>query len=280
MSNPPSFRSFSRQWMGRVAGWSCGTVRQAGAAVARLGRSALEFLYPPTCRLCGVEIPSQAANSEPLVFCDKCLEGLCSGAGLACLRCGAGIGPYVDPHDACRHCRDDSFAFESVVRLGVYENELQQAVQWGKHRGNEGVVAGLAELVWRINGVALTQAEIDVIIPIPFHRWQALFRPHNPAEELARMWGRRLNIPVATHILRKTRWTEKQSTLPPAQRRVNVKDAFAVVEGALPAGATVLLADDVLTTGTTAHEAARALKKSGASRVIVGVVARGLGRHS
>lgn len=280
MSNPPTFRSFSRQAMGRVAGWSCETGRWARAAVARLGRSALEFLYPPTCRLCGVEIPSQVANSVPLVFCDKCLEGLCSGAGPACVRCGMGIGPYIDPNHGCLICRGESFAFESVFRLGGYENELKQAVLQGKRRGGDAVLAGLANLALGVNEAALRHVQFDVIIPIPFHRWQALFRPHNPAEELARAWGRRLNIPVATHILRKTRWTEKQSMLPPAQRRVNVKDAFAVVEGALPEGATVLLADDVLTTGTTAHEAARALKMSGASRVIVGVVARGLGRHS
>ncbi|RPI76833.1 MAG: ComF family protein, partial [Planctomycetaceae bacterium] len=148
-----------------------------------------------------------------------------------------------------------------------------------KLRGGDRLLAGLAELVWRRNSQAMQSLGIDVVVPVPLYFWQGLLRPHNPAAVLAEVWGKRLNAPSATHILRKIRWTEAQARLNPTQRRVNVQNAFAVAKGTLPAGATVLLADDVLTTGTTANEAARVLKRAGAARVVVAVLARGLGRR-
>jgi predicted amidophosphoribosyltransferase len=66
--------------------------------------------------------------------------------------------------------------------------------------------------------------------------------------------------------------------LRPQERRENLKGVFTVRPGIVPPGSTVLLADDVLTTGSTAHEAALALVQAGAARVVVAVVARGLGK--
>jgi len=87
-----------------------------------------------------------------------------------------------------------------------------------------------------------------------------------------------LNIPCATHILQKRRWTAAQSGLTPAERRANLKNVFRLLDPQVVAGRSVLLADDVLTTGTTANEASRALRAAGARRVVVAVIARGVGR--
>jgi predicted amidophosphoribosyltransferase len=97
---------------------------------------------------------------------------------------------------------------------------------------------------------------------------------------MAAVLSRRLRVDLATHILAKVRRTEKQFMLPPSRRRTNLKGAFHVprrfhsdVEGR-----RILLVDDVLTTGATADEAARALLAAGASAVAVTVIARGLGK--
>lgn len=242
------------------------------------GRMAVEFIYPPQCRLCSIDLSEQ--EPAETLFCAACRTGLESSCGPMCRRCGAAIGPYVDPEARCPYCAADSFAFESVARLGVYDGAIREAVLRGKRRGGDGLLVGLAELQWRHMAPLLQTFGIDVVIPIPLHSWQGLLRPHNPAAILAEVWGKRLNVPTATHILRKQRWTEAQARLSPTQRRVNVRDAFTIVPGTLPTGSTVLLADDVLTTGTTAHEAARVLRRNGASRVVVAVVARGLGRRT
>lgn len=95
---------------------------------------------------------------------------------------------------------------------------------------------------------------------------------------LAKRVSRRLNVPCYPEIVWKTRRTPRQSTLNPTKRRANLRKAFAVELPRELAGQTVLLVDDVLTTGTTANEVAKALRKAGAGTVVAGVVARGIGR--
>ena len=147
-----------------------------------------------------------------------------------------------------------------------------------KQRGAEGLLVGLADLVWRRNAAGLQQLAPDLVVPIPHNARQALFRPHNPAAILAESWAERLHCPWQPRALVKKRWTEAQARLHPTERRENQKGVFTVRPRCVPAGSTVLLADDVLTTGSTAHEAALALRAAGAGRVVVAVVARGLGR--
>src|SRR5262249_7787698 len=122
-------------------------------------------------------------------------------------------------------------------------------------------------------------AGIDVVIPVPQHWARRMYRPHHAAETLGAAWAGRLQVPLATHILRKCRWTRPQARLTPTERRVNLRGAFQAAPAAGLSVAAVLLADDVMTTGSTAHEAAKTLVQAGAARVVVAVVARGLGRR-
>jgi predicted amidophosphoribosyltransferase len=96
---------------------------------------------------------------------------------------------------------------------------------------------------------------------------------------LGSVWANRLQVPLVSHILGKRRWTRPQARLTPHERRQNLRNVFQAVPSQGLAGAVVLLADDVMTTGTTAHESAKVLVQAGAARVIVAVVARGLGRR-
>lgn len=244
-----------------------------------LARGAADFVYPPVCRLCTGELLPAASGPRGSPFCDACRTELLVTRGQACVRCGAAIGPYLDPQVPCSFCRDERFAFERVIRLGVYDGALRTAVLRSKDRGAEPLAAGMADLVWECESAALQQVKADVVIPVPQHWFRRIYHPHHAAETLAAAWGARLQLPVATHILRKCRWTRPQARLTPSERRVNLRNAFQAAASAGLPGATVLLADDVMTTGTTAHETAKILTQAGAARVVVAVVARGLGRR-
>lgn len=198
----------------------------------------------------------------------------------ACRRCGANIGPGLDPLVPCMFCRDEKFAFDEALRLGVYDGVLRTACLGAKQAGGEALAAALAELTWQANEADFRALGCDVVVPVPQYWAQRFLRRHHAAETMAEVWGRRLQVPVSSHILRKVRWTRPQARLKPSERRSNLRRAFATAGKGSFAGATVLLADDVMTTGTTAHEAARQLRQAGAARVIVAVVARGLGRRS
>jgi len=248
-----------------------------------------DFLYPPACRLCDRDLPGKnvpltgAESGQPFispdaVFCPDCERSLSVGRTAACVHCGASIGPGLDPNLRCGYCHDERFAFERVVRFGVYDEGLRSACINMKQPGAETLAAALAELTWQAEVDEFRAAQVDVVVPIPQFPLQRILRPHHAAETLAEVWSRRLQVPMAPHILRKVRWTRPQARLNPTERRSNLRHAFRAKPNSL-AGASVLLADDVMTTGTTAHEAARQLRQAGALRVVVAVVARGLGRR-
>src|SRR5262245_7106111 len=106
-------------------------------------RAAVDFAYPPVCRLCECELPEATRPKTPLVFCTGCTEALTASHGPACIRCGASIGPGLDPQLPCAFCHDERFAFERVFRLGVYDGALRTACLEIKQAGAEPLAAAL-----------------------------------------------------------------------------------------------------------------------------------------
>jgi predicted amidophosphoribosyltransferase len=247
--------------------------------VRSLAHAAADFVYPPSCPLCRREMPHDFLQPRPAGFCDACRHELLHGRMQGCHRCGASIGPYLDPALPCTFCRDEKFAFDRVIRLGVYDGAVRKACLEAKQRHGDLVACALAELTWECELAAFRSLKADVVIAVPQHRLERVFRSQESAAALAWVWSRRLNLPCEAHILCKGRWTKPQARLTPTERRTNLRQAFFVSHPAPVAGLNVLLADDVLTTGATAHEAARALKSAGARHVTVAVVARGLGQR-
>jgi ComF family protein len=123
-------------------------------------------------------------------------------------------------------------------------------------------------------GGALRCAEIDLVAPVPLHWWRKWTRGYNQSESVARELASTIQVPFAPRLLRRVRWTPQQVQPTREARRENVKGAFRTAKGARLAGKTVLLVDDVMTTGSTLGEAARTLRDAGAERVAVAILAR------
>jgi ComF family protein len=254
--------------------------RLASRGVRAFLRAAVDFVYPPVCPFCGREHGDAEPAGPGSALCGPCRARLAPIIEHACRRCAAPVGPHLDTSDGCIHCRDDRFAFETVVRLGVYDGPLRAACLRMKQPDGQVLAAAVAGLLWEREREALQRAEVDLVVPVPHHWTQRLSREHNPAATLARTLGRRLHAAVEPHILGKSRRTPAQASLPPSERRRNLRDAFRVGGASALSGRTVLLVDDVLTTGTTAHEISKVLLRAGAARVVVAVLARGLGQSS
>lgn len=239
-----------------------------------------DFIFPPACVACGGDLPVQIAAST----CRICLE--CRGKFSthahhpSCVRCGAPVGPYVDRERGCQECRREQFAFKTVYRLGIYDNAaVKECVLRGKYLGGQPLLTAVAELIWEYAGPELQSSQIDLVVPIPQHWRQRLVSRHHAPHVLAETWGRRLRVPVTYSLLAKVRKTPKQAHLSRPERHKNQHDVFRVTRPALVQGKTILLVDDVLTTGATAHSAARTLRRNGAKRVVVAVIARVLGHR-
>lgn len=247
--------------------------------IRTLAHAAVDFVYPPSCPLCGGETHEETASAtmEP-VFCSNCRDSIAPPIENSCSICGAPVGPYLDSTEGCIHCRKDTFRFERVFCLGVYDDALQHACLRAKSPQGRPLAAALAGLLWDCQGEAIESEEIDLVVAVPRHWVRRLTAGCGAAETLAETLASRLQVEFARPILAKVRRTAAQSTLPPYRRRSNLRRAFRVNDSRPLKGATVLLVDDILTTGTTTNEVSRTLLNSGASRVFVAVPARGIGR--
>ncbi len=178
--------------------------------------------------------------------------------------------------DDCPHCRKEkAFPFEGVVSLGLHEDRLRDAVLRAKTDGGRPAVRALGEDLFDRHGDRLTG--FDLVSAVPHHWTTRLGVAHDPAAELCVTLARALQRPACPRLVRKRRRTDKQAHLAPADRRANLRQAFAVPRPALVIGKRVLLCDDVLTTGTTARRVTAALRAAGAAAVGVAVLARGVG---
>jgi ComF family protein len=232
-----------------------------------LWRGALDLIVPPSCWICEQSL----SGDEPL--CAACLDNLTVDNEPVCPRCASSLAPAAQTANICPRCLTEVFAFDRVVRLGPYDDARRAAILRAKYPGGEVFAEAVAPALTGALAKKLTGEKLDVVIPIPLHwrrRWQ---RGYNQSDILARALAAALNLSVNARGLRRIRYTPKQTTLDSEERRRNVRGVFRTGANCRVQGANVLLVDDVLTTGATADESSKVLKKQGAKRIIVAVVA-------
>lgn len=164
-----------------------------------------------------------------------------------------------------------------MYSLGAYADGLREACLRMKRPGTEPLAAALAEQLASLWETDFRTAPFDLIVPVPHHWSQRIWRAQLPPVTLARTLGRLFRVPVEHRIVRRAKLTPPQATLTAYERRSNLRDAFAAVRGVSLTGGRVLVVDDVLTTGTTADRVARVLLEAGAESVDAAVIARALG---
>jgi ComF family protein len=170
-------------------------------------------------------------------------------------------------------CRNLRLGFDQAFRLGTYDGLLRDLILKMKHESGEGLAEAVGALWAEFAGARLAAAGAQVVVPVPLHWTRRWSRGYNQSEALARALAARLKLPYHSGWLRRIRRTPKQTSQTPAARHASVRGAFRARSAAKLRGKTVLLVDDVLTTGSTASEAARTLRRQGAGRVVVAVLA-------
>ena len=187
-------------------------------------------------------------------------------------RCGR-EHPSVAIRD-CVACRRSRLHFDKSLSLGVYEAELERVVTGLKFAALPRIARPLGRLLAQIGTRLGFYAPGTILVPVPLSRRRLRNRGYNQAELIARRIAATTGLVMRPRWLRRVRDTRPQSDLSARQRRQNVLGAFASAEAVSIPGARVVLVDDVLTTGATVNDCARALLQAGASRVDVVTVAR------
>ena len=178
----------------------------------------------------------------------------------------------------CHSCRDFEPEFARAMSFGEYEGGLRGLIHLLKYEAVlpvASVLGGmLAETIEEL--LPACGESVPLVAPVPLHKNKRSDRGFNQAELIARAVVRQLpqRLELATGILVRQRATISQVGLTREQRRENMRDAFRVHDRRRVRGCTVIVVDDVMTTGTTLSESARVLKQAGAERVLAATVAR------
>ncbi|MFQ6131489.1 MAG: double zinc ribbon domain-containing protein [Armatimonadota bacterium] len=231
----------------------------------------LDLCFPPRCQGC--------QELKHHLICDDCRRAIDRIQPPLCARCGRPFDTVAHTADICGGCRQASPAFEVARAIGTHTGPLRRVIIAYKFQGRTRLAQPLAQMlsdyVTATDGpAAAALAEAEVIVPVPLHPNRRRWRGYDQAELLATDLGARLGLPVAAQAMARVKETQPQISLTPAQRRLNVRGAFQVRKPAAVAERSIMLLDDVLTTGATLQECAKVLKRAGAKRVLALTVSR------
>ncbi|MGE5173933.1 MAG: ComF family protein [Betaproteobacteria bacterium] len=236
-----------------------------------LFRHILGLLLPSSCSYCR----SPIGDSGIPYFCSSCWADFAPLVGPLCPTCGR---PFESPETLlhspghlCRACRQSPPKFDQALAVGQFEGPLREAIHQYKYRPCRSLGKPLGE--WMAEGVRLL-ANIDMVMPVPLHPKRLKQRGFNQALLLAYRMSERHKVPLLCDNLIRMRATRPQVELKGDERIKNVEGAFTLRQPSKVTGKSVVLVDDVFTTGATMNECAAVLKQAGATQVTAFTLAR------
>lgn len=224
----------------------------------------LDYALPPRCPACGEIVDT------PQAFCAHCWQSIDFIGEPQCAACGVDLPSQAVGDDAlCGACLADPPPFErarAVMRYGEVARTIAHRLKYGRRITLARVMAAQMRRL-----IAQPGSGDAVLVPVPLHRWRIWSRGFNQAALIARQISRLTGLPLETDLLRRTVNTPPLHSLGRRKREQTVKRAFALAPGAPAriAGRTVILIDDIWTTGATASACARIVRSGGAARVEV-----------
>lgn len=255
----------------------------ARACARRAADSLFSVLFPSDCRICGLPL----LNISRLPVCPGCLARIHPVEGNVCSICGERVlSAFAQADDdglrRCPACRRLDRPYERAVAYGSYDGGLRELIHLLKYNGVRPAARVLGRMLaeaWPMLESSFA-SETVLVVPVPLFKGKRRQRGFNQSELIAgaalKLYSAKGRLQLAPGLLLRIRDTHSQIGLTSHQRRENLRGAFAVARAQEVIGREVLLVDDVYTTGTTASECAKVLRRAGAAKVWVATVARTL----
>ena len=232
--------------------------------VNTISEQVLDLIFEKNCLTCKEK--TDKANT----FCHKCYAGIQFISKPFCIKCAVPL-PVTNLGEICHYCQERVPHYDRSFALFRYDDKTKDLIHAIKYEDKTQLVRPLSLMTARI--IKRIAQDIDVIMPVPSHKKTLKVRKYNQALLIAREIAKIINKPLDWSSLCKSRHIESQIGLKKVERQKNLDGAF-IYSGASLAGKTVLIVDDVMTTGATLDECAKVLKASGAKKVCNLVIAR------
>ena len=231
----------------------------------------LGLIFPPRCQLCG------SFDDAPL--CEGCLSEAVLIDAPDCFYCGVPLQKTVPGGQLCSGCRDGRW-MSGMRAVGLHVKTLREAIIRYKFDGRTRLAAPFGEMLVDVMARETEEGGLpleacDALVPVPLHRNRRRWRGFDQAELLCDAIAETGQMAVWRDVLTRVRDTPPQVGVRGSQRGSNVRGAFEVERPMRVQGASMILVDDVLTTGSTMEECARVLRLAGAAAVYGLTLSRG-----
>lgn len=227
----------------------------------------LNIVSPPKCMACNKNLPLQ----NTAMFCFECSKNYYINNGKTCTTCGKPIAENRD--DSCAKCKSTKIHYIKNVSRYIYKGCIKDAIKNMKFKKRAWIAFDFGKALYKTVRDEYSDIKFDMILYVPMSRMSEIYRGFNQSGEMAEIISKELKIPVNTKILYKKPGVKKQSGLNYKERVENVRNAFIVKNSHLLTDKTILLIDDVFTTGSTVNECSRVLKRNGALAVYAATLA-------
>ena len=225
----------------------------------------LDFIYPKRCPVCDdIVIP------KGKLVCGSCKNILIPLQEPLCYKCGRQI--ISNSSEYCDTCVSYNFSFDKAFSLWPYNSTVKTSLSNFKYKGRREFAEYYADKLYEDFHTALLKLNISAVVPVPIHPERLKNRGYNQAELIAEILAKKLDLPIVTDYLIRSKNTLAQKNLDPVSRRKNLREAFRInhnskfYEIQLK---NILLIDDIYTTGSTADACSAVLKEAGTEKVYV-----------
>ncbi len=200
-------------------------------------------------------------------MCFGCLDKINKNRPPFCQRCSRPQYQFDSP--LCKTCQKNVYHFDCIWGACFYDEIMQKLIHLFKYGQRTSLKYLFVDLMLDfMETYHIPLKSFDLLIPIPLHSTRLRERGYNQAQLIAELISKKMAIPIGEH-LKRIRHTSTQTTLNQKERWTNIQGAFKIKSSIIVKDKSILLIDDLLTTGATCSEAARILKWAGAQRVSV-----------
>ena len=228
----------------------------------------LDIFYPRRCPVC-----DKAVKPFGSLICETCKEKFEYIREPYCMKCGKEL--EQEETEYCADCMRHKHLFNSGRAVFAYKN-MSDSIYRFKYKGRQEYAAYYAECMAKRLGEWIARRRPDALVPVPIHNVKRRARGYNQAEVLARELGRIMNIPVETKLIKRVRKTVPMKDLSVFERQNNLKRAFKICRNDVKLS-TIIIIDDIYTTGSTIDAMCYELRKAGVRRIYFVTLAIGKG---